>query len=156
LKNIFKLILCITIPLGVGGLSAFFTVSSVKTWYITLNKPSFNPPNCLFQPVWTALYFMMGIALYLVWTNRKIFEEKKTAYLFYGAQLIANFLWSILFFYFKRPDFALIDIVLMILLITTTIFYFKKIDSIAAWLLVPYLCWVSFATALNFEIWRLN
>jgi translocator protein len=156
LKNIFKLILCITIPLAVGGLSAFFTVSSVKTWFVTLNKPSFNPPNWLFQPVWTALYFMMGIALYLVWTNRKTFEEKKTAYLFYWAQLIANFLWSILFFYFKRPDFALIDIVLMLLLIAATIFYFRKINTAAAWLLVPYLCWVSFATALNFEIWRLN
>ena len=156
MKNIFKLIISIAIPLAVGGISGFFTAGSVNTWFVTLNKPSFNPPGWLFAPVWTVLYILMGIAFYIIWSSHSKLEKKYTCYTYYWLQLLLNFLWTFLFFYFHRPDLALIDIILLFIMIASTIFSFRKISKTAAWLLVPYLCWVAFATALNFAIWRLN
>ncbi|MFC4261985.1 TspO/MBR family protein [Ferruginibacter yonginensis] len=156
MKNIFKLIISIAIPLAVGAISGYFTQSSVTTWFVTLNKPSFNPPSWVFAPVWTTLYIMMGIAFYIIWKSHAKLEKRYTGYTYYWLQLAANFLWSFLFFYYRQPGWALIDIVLMFILISCTIISFRKVSKTAAWLLVPYLCWVTFATALNFEIWRLN
>jgi translocator protein len=156
MKPIFKLLIAVFIPLAVGALSGYFTSSAISGWYATLNKPFFNPPNYLFGPVWTVLYIMMGIAYYLVWNSKLVSENKSKAYLFYWVQLFLNFMWSICFFYFQNPTLALVVIVLMIITIASTIFTFRKFSTIAAWLLVPYICWVSFATALNFELWRLN
>jgi translocator protein len=156
MKPIFKLLIAIFIPLAVGGLSGYLTVPAINGWYVTLNKPSFNPPNYLFGPVWTILYTMMGIAYFLVWKSKLLTENKTKAYLFYWVQLFLNFMWSIVFFYYENPAIALIIIILMLISIAATIFSFKKFSNIAAWLLVPYICWVGFATALNFELWRLN
>ncbi len=156
MKLIFKLLISIFIPLAVGGLSGYLTVPAINGWYVTLNKPSFNPPNYLFGPVWTTLYTMMGIAYFLVWNNKLITENKTKAYFFYWIQLSLNFMWSIVFFYYENPALALVIIVLMLVSIGATIVSFKKFSIIASWLLVPYICWVAFATALNFELWRLN
>ena len=156
MKPIFKLIISILISLAVGAVSGFFTASSVKDWFVTLNKPSFNPPSWLFAPVWTILYLMMGIAFYLIWKSHAKLEKRYTGYTYYWLQLGLNFLWSFLFFYYRRPDLALIDIILLFIMIASTVFSFRKVSKTAAWLLAPYLCWVAFATALNFEIWRLN
>ena len=156
MKSITKLIISILIPLAVGAVSGLFTASSVNDWFKTLNKPWFNPPSWLFAPVWTILYIMMGIAFYIIWNSHSKLEKRYNGYTYYWLQLGLNFLWSFLFFYYKRPDLALIDIILLFIMIASTIFSFRKISKTAAWLLAPYLCWVAFATALNFEIWRLN
>lgn len=156
MKNIFKLIISVLVPVMVGAFAGFFTSSSVKGWYSTINKPSFNPPNWIFAPVWTALYIMMGIACYIIWKKEFAPAIKKKALLFYTIQLVLNFFWSILFFYLQLPGWALIEIILLWIFIAGTIYYFKIISAPAAWLLVPYLFWVSFAMALNFAIFRLN
>ena len=156
MKSIYKLIISIIIPLAVGGISGFFTSSSVNTWFKSLNKPSFNPPSWVFAPVWTTLYILMGISFYIIWKSHAKLEKRYTGYTYYWLQLALNFLWSFLFFFYKRPDLALIDIILLFIMIASTIMSFRKVSKTAAWLLVPYICWVAFATALNFEIWRLN
>lgn len=144
-----KLIFSIGLCLGAGVLGSFFTVSSIATWYQTLNKPFFSPPNWIFGPVWTILYILMGISLYLVW------EKKKVPAVFW-IQLILNALWSIIFFGMRNPTLALMDIVALWITIILTMKAFYKINKIAAYLLIPYLVWVSFATILNLIIVLLN
>ena len=140
----------------IGGISGSFTSASINTWYVTLNKPWFNPPNWIFGPVWTLLYLMMGIAFYMIWKSEAVNAVKQTAVILFAAQLLVNFLWSLIFFYLKQPGWAMIDIILMWILIVATIFSFGKISSTAAWLMLPYICWVSFAMILNFYLWKLN
>ena len=156
MKPLLKFFISVTIPLVVGAIAGFFTSSSVNGWFTTLNKPSFNLPNWLFAPVWTMLYIMMGIALFLTWKSTAEPWLKKIAITLFFVQLTCNFLWSFIFFYAQQPGWALVDIILLWLMIIFTIFYFKKISAAAAWLLVPYICWVSFATILNYSIWKLN
>jgi translocator protein len=156
MKSIYKLVISILVPLLVGGTSSFFTIDAIKGWYTTLNKPFFTPPNWLFGPAWTTLYILMGISFYMIWNNVESNKYRNKAYLFFAIQLILNFFWSIIFFYFQNPLAGLIEIILMLFAIIMSIFYFSKISKIAAWLLVPYVCWVSFATALNLAIWHLN
>ena len=151
-----KLLISIAIPLLVGAIAAFFTASGVNGWYAIANKPSFNPPNWLFAPVWTALYIMMGIALYLIWKSEADTGFKQTAIILFAVQLTLNFLWSFIFFYSKQPGWAFADIIALWIMILFTIIWFGKISSTASWLLVPYIFWVSFASLLNFYIWRLN
>ncbi len=155
--NLFvKCVLSILLPLIVGGVSGFFTASSIEGWYITLNKPWFNPPNWIFGPVWTLLYLMMGIAFFLIWKSGAPADTKKIAMTAYFVQLAFNFAWSLIFFYMEQPGWALVDILLMWAAIFYTIIAFGKISTSAAWMLVPYISWVSFATVLNFAIWKLN
>ena len=156
MKRSIQLIISLALPLMVGALASFFTVASVKGWYATIQKPSFNPPNSIFGPVWSLLYVMMGIAFYLIWIKKTESKLKTTAILFYCIQLALNFCWSLIFFYGQQPGWALVDIVLLWIMIAGTIYYFSKISKAAAWMLVPYILWVSFATALNFAIWKLN
>jgi len=151
-----KLIISIAIPLLVGAIAGFFTTSGVNGWYVMANKPSFNPPNWLFAPVWTALYLMMGIALYLVWSKDAEKAIKKTAIILFSVQLLLNFAWSFIFFYAQQPGWAFVEIIALWMMILLTIFWFGKISSLASWLLVPYISWVSFAALLNFYIWKLN
>jgi translocator protein len=151
-----KLIISILLPLLVGGVSGFATAKNIPTWYVTLNKPWFNPPNYLFGPVWTTLYIMMGIALYLIWKNETTSHWKQKALIIFGVQLALNFAWSFLFFQFHWLGIALFEIVFMWVAIFLTILVFAKVNTIAAWLLVPYITWVSFASVLNFYIWKLN
>jgi tryptophan-rich sensory protein len=119
-----------------------------------LNKPSFSPPNYLFAPVWTALYILMGIALYLVWING--YKKHKKAIIVFGIQLGLNLLWSILFFGMRNPLLAFIEILLLWSFIVYTIILFYKTSKTAAYLLTPYILWVSFASVLNFFIFYLN
>jgi len=154
MKKISKLIISLLIPQLAGGLGSVFTASSVSSWYRTLEKPAFNPPSWVFGPVWTALFLLMGYALYLVWTAES--ENNKKAYWIFGIQLTLNVLWSVLFFGMRSPGAALVEIVLLWLMIAANIYFFSKISRAAAWLLAPYIFWVTFAIYLNFSIWRLN
>lgn len=142
--------------LGAGIIGGFFTVNAIPEWYQYLNKPLFSPPNWIFGPVWTALYLMMGVALYLVWQKGISKKENQSAFIFFIVQLGLNALWSILFFGLRSPLLGLIDIALLLVAIVVVIFKFFRINKTAALLLVPYLLWVTFASVLNFFIWRLN
>ena len=150
-----KLALCILLPLMVGGISGFATATSINTWYVTLNKPFFNPPNYLFGPVWTTLYILMGVSLYLILQTPKN-ELRKKAITVFVIQLFLNFWWSFIFFKFHYLGIALIEIITMWIYILIMIIYFHKIHKTAAYLQIPYLMWVSFATLLNASLWWLN
>jgi translocator protein len=150
-----KLILSIAIPLGIGGIAGTATVPAIQGWYMALNKPFFNPPNWIFGPVWTALYFLMGVSLYLIW-SLPASTARNSALRFFAIQLIFNFGWSFIFFYFKQMGIALIEISMLWIVILLMIRNFHKIRPIAAWINIPYLMWVSFATLLNAAYWWLN
>lgn len=154
--NIIRFIIALIICEGAGIIGSVFTISAIKDWYAFLNKPFFSPPNWLFGPAWTLLYFLMAIALFLVW--RKGLENKKVLFAFYIfiVQLAVNALWSVLFFGLRSPILGLVDIVIMWLMIVYNIYLFYKIDKKAGLILIPYLLWVSFAMMLNFAVWRLN
>lgn len=156
MKPFIKLIISLIIPLAVGAVSAVFTMRSVQTWYPILNKPFFNPPNWIFAPVWTVLYIMMGIAFYIIWKKPWQGNEKRTAITVYFIQLLLNFAWSAIFFYFHRKGWALAEISVLWIMIVITIRVFGKISRTAAWLLIPYIIWVSFACLLTYAIWQLN
>ena len=145
-----KTLIFIVTCLGVGYFSGIVTRSSVTTWFPTLVKPSFNPPDWVFAPVWSFLYIIMGIAAGLVW-SRIDFEREavRKALLFFVIQLALNAGWSLIFFGLKNPFLALVEIVLLWLIIYETYTLFVKIDKIAGYLFIPYLLWVSFATVLN-------
>ncbi len=146
----------IIVPLIVGSISGFFTSSGVKGWYAAANKPWFNPPNWIFVPAWAVLYLLMGIALFMVYQSVFNKEVKQVALTLFAIQLLLNFFWSILFFKMQQPGWAFAEIIIMWLAILLTIIWFGKISSGAAWLLVPYISWVSFAAFLNYAIWKLN
>ena len=156
MSRIAKLIISILIPLVVGFTSSFFTASGVSTWFQTIEKPSWNPPNWVFAPVWTSLYILMGISLFLIWKNKFDQQKKRTALILFAFQLLLNFLWSFIFFGQHQIGWALADIVVLWLALLATIFAFAPLNRTAAWLLVPYISWVSFAALLNFSIWTLN
>ena len=148
-----KLILCILLPLLVGGISGYFTSQSIPNWYVYLNKPSINPPNYLFGPVWTLLYILMGISFYLM------LNKPKVNWLLVGifiTQLILNFFWSFIFFNAHNLGLALFEIILLWASILAMIILFYKTNKWAAILNIPYLLWVSFATLLNYSIYSLN
>jgi translocator protein len=156
MRNWIKLIIALIIPQVVAASGAYFTVTGIGSWYQSLDKPSWNPPNWVFGPVWTTLYVLMGIALYLVWRSKASEKQKRWAITFWGIQLFLNFLWSFLFFGQEQILGALLEIIILWLFILLTIFAFARINKGAAWLLVPYICWVSFAAILNYTIWDLN
>jgi tryptophan-rich sensory protein len=155
-KKTLYIVIAVTICMLIGFLAGFATQSSVDTWYATLNKPSFNPPNWLFAPVWTLLYILMGVAAGLVWAKGFYHVWVKTALYYFGFQLLFNALWSIVFFGFQEPFWALLVILVLLILILLTIKWFKIVSRPAAFLLLPYLLWVSFAALLNYKIWVLN
>lgn len=155
MNNFVKAIISIAIPLGIGALGNLFTSPEIDTWYRTLEKPSWNPPNGLFGPVWTTLYVLMGIAFYLVWKSPKQ-AGKGMAVTLYFIQLILNLGWSYIFFSRHEMGWAVVEIALLWVFILLTIFSFARFHKAAAWLLVPYISWVSFAAILNYTIWQLN
>lgn len=148
-KDIPKLLLSIGLCLGAGIVGSFFTISTIPTWYVTLNKPFFSPPNFVFGPVWTVLYILMGISLYLIWVKSKVPNV-------FWVQLILNTAWSIIFFGMKNPTLALLDIAALWISMFLTIKAFSKINKLAGKLLIPYLLWVTFASYLNLMIEILN
>jgi translocator protein len=156
ISTFWKLVIAVLICETVGIVSGFLSQGSMTTWFASLQKPSWNPPAYLFGPVWTILYLLMGISLWLVWKSGAPEAKKTRAMSVFGIQLFFNFCWSILFFKFQSPALALIDIVLLGLTILITISYFARISRLAAWLLFPYILWVYFATVLNYTIWTTN
>ena len=156
MKNFVKLIISIAICQLAGIIGSVFTAYSIPTWYASLVKPSFNPPNWIFSPVWITLYLLMGISLYIIWLSKAKPKYKKAAFTFFGLQLLLNALWSIIFFGLQAPFYAFIEIILLWISILITICFFYKISRPAAYLLVPYILWVSFAAVLNFFIFLLN
>lgn len=143
------------IVFGAAALGAFATGAGVLDWYPTLDKPSWTPPGWLFGPVWTLLYGMMAVAAWLVWRGGETGPIRAPLALF-AVQLVLNAAWSILFFGLRSPGAALVDIAALALAISATLAAFRRRSGVAAALLVPYLVWVLFAAALNFEIWRRN
>jgi benzodiazapine receptor len=146
----------IFIPLAIGALGAYFTASSVKTWYVTLAKPSFNPPDAIFAPVWTCLYILIGTAAYLVWQKRQTVKQLPRTISIYFIQLILNLMWSFIFFYTHQIGIALFEIILLLIVIIINAITFYKIDKTAGLLFIPYILWVSFATLLTYNIFILN
>lgn len=151
-----KLFLCIALAQAAGLIGAIFTMPSIDSWYATLVRPELAPPNWIFAPVWTTLYVLMGIAAFLVWHKGLGKKEVKVALAIFGVQLVLNTLWSIIFFGLQSPGWAFVEIVFLWTAIVATIVAFAKVSKLAAWLLVPYILWVSFASYLNFMIFWLN
>jgi len=156
MQNGLKAAISVAIPLVVGFTSSFFNQTGSGSWYQSIQKPEWNPPNWVFAPVWTILYIMMGIALYLVWKSNSPSKQKNKAISFWIIQMVLNFFWTFIFFGQQQIAGALIEIFLLWLAIFITIILFSKINKLSAWLLVPYISWVSFAALLNFAIWQLN
>ncbi len=154
--EIFRLLICVAICLSAGFIGSIFTTPSIPGWYAGLNKPPFTPPNWIFGPVWTTLYVLMGISLFLIWRNGFGDRMVKIAVTFFLIQLIFNVLWSLLFFGLHSPFAGLVNIFLLLLAIALTIIRFIPISKIAAILLIPYILWVSFAAVLNYFLWYLN
>lgn len=157
LHSINILILSFVLPFIAGGLGSIATASTIPTtWYAQLQKPWFSPPNWLFAPVWTTLYLCMGISLYLVWSKQLESRKKSFAVNVFLIHLVVNLQWSLIFFGVKSPGLALITISILWGMILLIIKLFSEISKPAAYLLIPYACWVSFAAVLNFAIWWLN
>jgi len=179
MKNATKLIVSVLICELAGIIGSIFTMPEIRSWYYFLNKPSFSPPNWLFAPVWTILFLLMGISLYLVWskdfivnistndTQKKAWNpisaklwsgswREENAALIFVLQLVLNILWSVIFFGLKSPSLAFVEILMLWFAILYTIVNFYRISKPAAYLLLPYILWVSFATFLNFAIWQIN
>ena len=155
INDILKLVASVILCQVAGFLGSLFTTPAIPTWYATLKKPFFNPPNWIFSPVWISLFILMGISLFFVW-RRPNHPKFKIAFIFFFVQLILNILWSAAFFGLRAPLLGLMDIVLLWIAILLTIQNFLKISKFAGVLLFPYLIWVSFATLLNFSLWILN
>jgi benzodiazapine receptor len=155
-KDVVTLVISILICQCAGFVGSLFTRPSIPIWYATLGKPHFTPPNWIFSPVWISLFLLMGISLFLIWRRGLAERKVRVALGFFGAQLILNILWSMLFFGLRSPLAGFIDIAVLWVAIALTIFYCLKVSKVAGVLLVPYLAWVSFAAVLNVYIWRLN
>jgi translocator protein len=150
-----KLIISILMCQFAGLFGTIFTRKNIPTWFANLKKPIFNPPDWVFGPVWITLYFMMGISFYLIWKNENS-SVTKIPIIIFIVHLFLNSIWTIIFFGFKSPGFAFIEIIILWILILICIIQFYPISTTASVLLIPYLLWVSFASVLNFTIWKLN
>jgi len=153
--DIFPFLIFLLITFLAAFIGSLFTTKSINGWYQFLNKPSFAPPNWLFAPVWSILYFLMAISAFLIWKKKKEINVRE-ALMFYFIQLILNVLWSIVFFGLKSPFFGFLEILILWFFIFLTILKFYKIEKLASYLLTPYILWVSFAGILNFFVLILN
>ena len=149
------LFISIAVCLGIGGLGAALTTPEIDGWYRTIAKPSWNPPDAVFGPVWTTLYLMMAIAAWLVWRQAG-FKTSKIALILFSSQLVLNLAWSLIFFRMHAMGFAFFELVALWVLIAFTMIAFLQHSRLAGVLMGPYLAWVSFAGVLNFAIWQLN
>ncbi len=158
IKKLFKIFIFIIACEIVGAIGSIFTIPNIPIWYASLVKPFFSPPNWVFGPVWTLLFLLMGIALYIIWEikEKKLLEKRFYALSWFKIQFAFNVIWSYLFFGLRNPFYGFIGIIFLWCSIVLTIIYFYKINKKAAYLLVPYLVWVSFATILNYSIMMLN
>jgi tryptophan-rich sensory protein len=150
-----KLLISIILPLSIGAIAGMFTSRAIPEWYATLNQPSFNPPNWVFGPVWTTLYLIMGFSFFLIW-KLEAGKKRNQAIVIFLVQLLLNFGWSFFFFYFQMIGIALIEIILLWSTIVLMLVRFYKLKPLAAYLNIPYLLWVTFATVLNAAYFFLN
>jgi benzodiazapine receptor len=155
-RDIFKLVISIIACLAAGAIGSIFTQSAIPTWYATLEKPAFNPPNWLFAPAWTLLYIMMGIAAFLVWRKGLDNRQVRIALIVFLVQLVLNALWSVAFFGLESPLYGVVVIAALWVAILFTVLRFYRISLAASVLMWPYLLWVTFAAVLNVSIWLLN
>jgi len=178
-NNLLKLFVCIIICELAGSIGAIFTTPAIGSWYATLNKPSFNPPNWIFGPVWTTLFVLMGVSLYLVWSKKWVVLneigskkaikinslskkfllgkwQKVNIIIIFSTQLFLNIVWSVIFFGAQSPAVAFFELIMLWFAILFTIINFYRVSKAAALLLLPYILWVSFAGILNYFIWILN
>jgi tryptophan-rich sensory protein len=150
------LILSIAIPLVFAFTEGILTYAEIPGWYAQLKKPKWNPPQWSFGPIWTCLYLLMGISLYIIWTAPVEESVRRPALILFFLQLTLNLFWSIIFFKRHQIGMALADILTLWLLIFFTIVSFANISTQASWLLSPYFIWVSFGCFLNYQIWKKN
>jgi benzodiazapine receptor len=155
-NKILLLVASLIICQSAGITGSIFTTPAIPTWYANINKPSFRPPNWVFAPVWTTLFLLMGIALFLIWKKGLKRKDVKIAFFFFIFHLVLNTLWSFLFFGLESPFAAFIEIIFLWISILVSIILFFRISKVAGILLIPYILWVTFASVLNFSIWRLN
>ena len=156
MKSLARFVASILVCFLPGTIGSWFTYPAIAGWYAYVNKPFFNPPNWIFGPVWSLLYLLMGISLFLVWQSKGKKKVLQEAYKLFFLQLGLNTLWSLIFFGLKNPTFAFLEVLLLWASIYATMRIFLKINRTAGLLLVPYLLWVSFATCLNLAIVLLN
>jgi len=156
INKIWLFVISIAIPLFIGFAGSLLTTPNIDIWYTSLSKPWFTPPNWLFGPAWTVLFILMGFALFLILKDGRQNRYFKAACLSFGFQLFLNLYWSFLFFYIKQPPLAFYAIVSLWSMIFVNIYYFYQIKKSAAYLLIPYIVWVTFAAVLNYSIWLLN
>lgn len=154
-RQIIGLIVWLIVCLGAGAVASVFTAPAIPGWYAGLHKPSFSPPNWVFAPVWTLLYIMMAAAAWLVW-RRTGWGGAAAPLTLFVLQLVLNLAWSLIFFGLRQPGAAFADIVALSCALLATMIAFWRVTPAAGALLIPYLAWVSFASALNFAVWRLN
>jgi translocator protein len=154
-NDIVRLVIALAASFLAAIIGSYFTFPSITTWYASLNKPFFTPPDWLFGPAWTVLYILMAIALYLVWSLPKS-KERDAAIALFAGQLIMNVLWSVGFFGFHNILLGAVLIILLLILIVLTTYEFYKLSRYAAYAMVPYILWVSFATCLNVAVYFLN
>ncbi|MGD9491916.1 MAG: TspO/MBR family protein [Bacteroidales bacterium] len=155
LRSIFKFLTSLFVPLALGYIAGQYTSEAVPGWFAALNKPSYNPPGWVFGPVWTLLYILMGLSFFHIWIKPRI-KERTIAKIFYLIQLALNFAWSFLFFYYHDIALALIDIIVLDIVVVIMLLKFYRLKPIAAYLNIPYLLWILFATALNAAFYFLN
>jgi tryptophan-rich sensory protein len=155
-RDIWKLAVSIIACLAAGAIGSIFTRQAIPTWYATLEKPAFNPPNWLFAPVWTLLYIMMGVAAFLVWRKGLENRQVRIALIVFLVQLVLNVLWSVVFFGLESPLYGMVVIAALWVAILLTVLMFYRISLAASALMWPYLLWVTFAAVLNVSIWLLN
>ena len=156
IRDIWKLVVSIIACLAAGAIGSIFTRQAIPTWYATLEKPAFNPPNWLFAPVWTLLYLLMGVAAFLVWRKGLENRQVRIALIVFLVQLVLNALWSVVFFGLESPLYGMVVIVALWVVILFTVLKFYRISLAASVLMWPYLLWVTFAAVLNSSIWLLN
>lgn len=178
-NNLFKILISIIVCELAGVIGAVFTTPAIGSWYKTINKPSFNPPNWIFGPVWTALFILMGVSLYLVWSKKWVVKneikfrhkkpwnslsqkflsgkwQKSNIILIFAVQLLLNILWSVIFFGMHSFGAAFFELLMLWFAIVFMIVNFYRVSKITVWLLLPYILWVSFAGVLNLFIWLIN
>lgn len=153
LKKYSPYIISVAISLGTGGFSAFLTRNSMSL-YSEINRPPLSPPSWLFPVVWTILFVLMGIAAAKIWCSNG--KEIDSALIFYGFQLVFNFIWPIIFFNFRAFEFAFFWLIALIVLVGISMIKFYRIDKTAGWLMLPYFVWICFAGYLNYAIWQIN
>lgn len=155
-SRLLELIIAVVLCVFLGGLGGFFTDTGPGSWYESIEKPSFNPPGWIFAPMWTFLFVLMGISLFLIWECGIARRDVQVAIVVFGVQFLFNILWSFLFFGLASPFLGLVDIIILDIMIVLAIVLFHRVRKMAAYLLIPYLAWVCFATILTFMIYHLN